>query len=54
MHLDVNVANVSKLSVLYYFGYFIVILPLLSRFEKPRPLPNSISEAVLKPAPATN
>ncbi len=26
---------------------------LLSRFEKPRPLPNSISEAVLKPAPAT-
>ena len=25
------------------------ILPLLGRFEKPRPLPNSISEAVLKP-----
>jgi ubiquinol-cytochrome c reductase cytochrome b subunit len=33
--------------VLYYFAYFIVVLPLLSRFEKPRPLPNSISEAVL-------
>ncbi|MEO6014830.1 MAG: cytochrome b, partial [Devosia sp.] len=50
-----TVADTSKLSVLYYFAYFIVILPLLSRFEKPRPLPNSISESVLghKPAPAT-
>jgi ubiquinol-cytochrome c reductase cytochrome b subunit len=46
-----TVADVSKLSVLYYFAYFIVVLPLLGRFEKPRPLPNSISEAVLsKPA----
>jgi quinol-cytochrome oxidoreductase complex cytochrome b subunit len=46
-----TVADVSKLSVLYYFAYFIVVLPLLGRFEKPRPLPSSISEAVLsKPA----
>jgi len=43
-----TVADVSKLSVVYYFAYFLVILPLLGRFEKPRPLPNSISEAVLK------
>jgi quinol-cytochrome oxidoreductase complex cytochrome b subunit len=42
-----TVADVSKLSVLYYFAYFIVILPLLGRIEKPKPLPNSISEAVL-------
>jgi len=49
-----TVAEVSKLSVLYYFAYFLVILPVLGRFEKPRPLPNSISESVLKPAPATN
>jgi ubiquinol-cytochrome c reductase cytochrome b subunit len=49
-----TVADVSKASVVYYFAYFLVILPLLGRFEKPRPLPNSISEAVLsKPAPAT-
>ena len=49
-----TVADVSKLSVVYYFAYFIVILPLLGRFEKPRPLPNSISESVLsKPAAAT-
>jgi len=50
---SLTVADVSKVSVLYYFAYFIVILPLLSRFEKPKPLPNSISEAVLKPAAAT-
>ncbi|MEQ1769813.1 MAG: cytochrome b N-terminal domain-containing protein [Devosia sp.] len=42
-----TVADVSKLSVLYYFAYFIVILPLLGRFERPKPLPASISEAVL-------
>jgi len=49
-----TVADVSKLSVVYYFAYFIVVLPLLGRFEKPRPLPNSISESVLsKPAAAT-
>jgi quinol-cytochrome oxidoreductase complex cytochrome b subunit len=42
-----TVADLSKLSVLYYFAYFLVVLPLLGRFERPRPLPNSISEAVL-------
>jgi quinol-cytochrome oxidoreductase complex cytochrome b subunit len=37
----------AKLGTAYYFIYFLVILPLLSRFETPRPLPVSISEAVL-------
>jgi ubiquinol-cytochrome c reductase cytochrome b subunit len=36
--------------VLYYFVYFLIILPLLSRYETPRPLPASISESVLRPA----
>lgn len=31
----------------YYFAFFLVILPLLSRFEKGRALPTSIHEAVL-------
>lgn len=31
----------------YYFGYFLIILPLLSRFEKGRDLPASIHEAVM-------
>ncbi|MDR3473826.1 MAG: cytochrome b N-terminal domain-containing protein [Devosia sp.] len=40
----------GKIGVAYYFAYFIIILPLLSRFEVPRPLPASISESVLRPA----
>jgi len=30
-----------------YFAYFLIVLPLLSRIEKPRPVPNSIAEDVL-------
>jgi ubiquinol-cytochrome c reductase cytochrome b/c1 subunit len=30
-----------------YFAYFLILLPLLSRIEKPRPLPNSIADDVL-------
>ena len=37
----------AKLCTAYYFIHFIVILPVLSRIEKPRPLPTSISESVL-------
>jgi ubiquinol-cytochrome c reductase cytochrome b subunit len=40
----------AKLCTAYYFIYFLIILPLLSRFETPRPLPASISEAVLAKA----
>ncbi len=32
----------------YYFFHFLILLPLLSFFERPRPLPSSISEPVLK------
>ncbi len=31
----------------YYFLHFLVILPLVSAFETPLPLPSSISESVL-------
>ena len=37
----------ARLLTVYYFLYFLVILPLLGRFEKPRPLPPSICDAVL-------
>jgi ubiquinol-cytochrome c reductase cytochrome b subunit len=42
--------TLAKIGVLYYFVYFLIILPLLSRYETPRPLPASISESVLQPA----
>jgi quinol-cytochrome oxidoreductase complex cytochrome b subunit len=37
----------SKIATAYYFAYFIIVLPLLGRFETPRPLPTSITESVL-------
>ncbi|CAA9478644.1 MAG: Ubiquinol-cytochrome C reductase, cytochrome B subunit [uncultured Sphingomonadaceae bacterium] len=38
----------SQLATAYYFAHFLIILPLIPKFEKPLPLPSSISEAVLK------
>jgi quinol-cytochrome oxidoreductase complex cytochrome b subunit len=38
----------ARILTIYYFCYFIVILPLLGIFEKTRPLPLSISDSVLK------
>jgi ubiquinol-cytochrome c reductase cytochrome b subunit len=37
----------AKLCTAYYFIYFLIILPVLSRIEVPRPLPVSISQSVL-------
>ena len=40
--------RISQLASAYYFAHFLIIVPLVSRIEKPLPLPNSITEAVLK------
>lgn len=37
----------SQLATAYYFLHFLVVLPIVSRIEKPKPLPFSITEAVL-------
>ena len=37
----------ARIFTTYYFGFFLVVLPLLGIFEKTKPLPNSISESVL-------
>ncbi|MBU1825908.1 MAG: cytochrome b N-terminal domain-containing protein, partial [Alphaproteobacteria bacterium] len=37
----------SQLGAIYYFAHFLVILPIVSRIERPLPMPNSITEAVL-------
>jgi len=36
----------SRVGTLYYFGYFLVALPLLGRFEKTLPVPETIAEAI--------
>ena len=38
----------ARILTAYYFCFFLIILPLLGLFETTRPLPNSISEAVLR------
>ena len=40
--------TIGRVATAYYFLYFLVILPLLSRLEKPLPLPESISRPVLR------
>lgn len=45
--MGIPVPLFSKFCTGYYFLYFLVVLPLLGRFETPRPLPTSISESVL-------
>jgi ubiquinol-cytochrome c reductase cytochrome b subunit len=37
----------SQIAALYYFAHFLIIIPIISRLEKPEPLPMSITEAVL-------
>ena len=39
---------IGQFATAYYFAYFLVVLPLLGKFEKTLPLPVSISAAVLK------
>jgi ubiquinol-cytochrome c reductase cytochrome b/c1 subunit len=38
----------ARLFTVYYFAYFLIILPVLGLVEKTKPLPSSISESVLK------
>jgi ubiquinol-cytochrome c reductase cytochrome b/c1 subunit len=38
---------ISRIFTAYYFGFFLVILPLLGIFEKTKPLPKSIADSVL-------
>ena len=38
---------IGQFAAAYYFAHFLIILPIISRSERPQPLPNSITEAVL-------
>jgi quinol-cytochrome oxidoreductase complex cytochrome b subunit len=39
--------HIGRVATAWYFIHFLVVLPVLSRVEKARPLPESISQAVL-------
>jgi ubiquinol-cytochrome c reductase cytochrome b subunit len=38
---------ISQIAAAYYFAHFLIILPLIAIYERPDPLPGSITEAVL-------
>ena len=38
---------IGRIATIYYFAHFLILLPLLGKFEKHRPLPESISKPVL-------
>ncbi|HKF71881.1 MAG TPA: cytochrome b/b6 [Stellaceae bacterium] len=44
----------GRAGTLYYFFHFLILLPLLGKLERPRPLPASISAAVLRAVPAAS
>ncbi|NVD45151.1 cytochrome b [Qipengyuania atrilutea] len=46
-HLSPWTIALSQLATAYYFLHFLVILPLISSFEKTEPMPYSITDAVL-------
>jgi ubiquinol-cytochrome c reductase cytochrome b subunit len=40
----------GRIFTLYYFAFFLVVMPVVGLIEKPRRLPGSITEPVLGPA----
>ena len=45
-----NYVLFARIFTIYYFAYFLIILPVLGLVEKTKPLPKSISESVLAPS----
>ncbi len=43
-----NYVLFARIFTAYYFAFFLVILPVLGKIERTKPLPNSISESVLR------
>ncbi|MCG8491879.1 MAG: cytochrome b/b6 [Sneathiellales bacterium] len=43
---------IGRIATIYYFVHILILLPLVGLFEKPKPLPASISEAVLDKKPS--
>jgi quinol-cytochrome oxidoreductase complex cytochrome b subunit len=42
---------IGRLATAYYFLHFLILLPLIGWFERPRPLPDSIAKPVLSGGP---
>ena len=44
---------VARVGTIYYFAHFLIVVPILSRVEKPEALPLSITDPVLTGMPKT-
>jgi ubiquinol-cytochrome c reductase cytochrome b subunit len=42
-----QIIHLGYITTFWYFAHFLIVLPLLGIFERPKPVPKSISEAVL-------
>jgi len=49
-----NFVIIGQVGTAYYFAHFLIIIPLLGKFEKTRPLPSSINEPILKESSETS
>ncbi|WP_138380290.1 cytochrome b [Luteithermobacter gelatinilyticus] len=45
--VEVTVLTFAQFATAFYFAYFLILLPIISRTETTKPLPTSIAEAVL-------
>ena len=43
-----NFILIGQIATIYYFAHFLVLMPIVGVIETPKPLPNSISQSVLK------
>jgi len=44
-----KIVVIGQVATFYYFFHFLILLPLIGKIERPRPLPTSIGAAVLGP-----
>ncbi len=45
---EVPFLRIGQVATAYYFLHLLVVMPVLGKLERPRPLPESISAAVTK------
>jgi quinol-cytochrome oxidoreductase complex cytochrome b subunit len=53
LNTSIPLVWIGRIATLYYFAFFLVIMPVVGRLEKPNPLPDSIGNSVLSNTPRT-
>jgi ubiquinol-cytochrome c reductase cytochrome b subunit len=45
--MDLPLVWLARLGTAYYFAFFWVLMPLVGKLERPKPVPESIAQSVL-------